>query len=107
MATKSHANGTTNPQQAAPAGSTHPLTDSVTETLHRSVDALSQRAGATETNLRDSAASSSDAISQKRQELEAQWEGSAIKRYAVENPVAAAGIAFAAGALIASLFSRK
>ncbi|MBT0586696.1 DUF883 domain-containing protein [Alteromonas oceanisediminis] len=89
------------------AGSTHPVADRVKDTLHSSVDALSERVGKTEETLRNSATHSSEAVAQKRKEMEAKWEQSSIKRYAVENPVATAGIAFAAGALLASFMRKK
>ena len=85
----------------------HPVSDRVKDTLHSSVDALSERVAKTEENLRNSATQSSEAVAQKRKEMEAKWEQSSVKRYAVENPVATASIAFAAGALLASFMRKK
>ena len=84
-----------------------PLTEKVRETLHDSVDALATKAADAEAGLRDGTKESADAIENQAQKFQSRWEQSRVKQYASENPVAAAGIAFAVGALAASFFSRK
>nr|WP_136250941.1 DUF883 domain-containing protein [Ningiella ruwaisensis] len=86
--------------------STHPLADKVKDTLHHSVDALSEKAAAAEQGLRDSATKGSENFSKQKQQVESKWNNSSIRQYAVENPVKTAGIAFAAGALLASLLRK-
>lgn len=87
--------------------STHPVSDKVQDTLHESVDTLAQKAAATEERLREAAQSGSENLSAKQKELQTQWEHSAVKKYAIENPIATAGIAFAAGVLLTSILRRK
>lgn len=90
-----------------PFSSDHPVADKVRETLHQSVDTVANKAAMTEESLRKSADSSAEAMAEKQAEMSAKWNNSKVKQYAVENPVATAGIAFAAGALIASFFGKK
>lgn len=87
--------------------STHPISDKVQDTLHESVDTLAQKAASTEDSLRNAAQSGSESFAAKQEEVKAKWEQSSVKRYATENPVATAGIAFAAGVLLTSLLRRK
>jgi len=87
--------------------STHPLSDKVQDTLHESVDTLAQKAAYTEDRLRNAAQSGSENFSAKQQEVQKKWEQSAVKKYATENPIATAGIAFAAGVLLTSILHRK
>jgi ElaB/YqjD/DUF883 family membrane-anchored ribosome-binding protein len=87
--------------------SKHPIADKVKDTLHDSVDTLSEKAAATEQSLRESAQSGSENLAQKQAEMQAKWDQSSVRRYASENPVAAAGIAFAAGALLTAFLKRK
>lgn len=87
--------------------STHPVSDKVQSSLHESVDTLAQKAGSTEERLRDAAQSGSESFAAKQQEVQDKWEQSSVKKYATENPLATAGIAFAAGVLLTSLLRRK
>lgn len=87
--------------------STHPVSDKVQNSLHESVDTLAQKAASTEERLRDAAQSSSESFAAKQHEVQEKWQQSAVKKYATENPIATAGIAFAAGVLLTSLLSRK
>ncbi|MBQ4833977.1 DUF883 domain-containing protein [Pseudoalteromonas sp. MMG010] len=99
----------TEAQSTTKASSTteHPMTDKVQETLHNSVDALAEKAAATETSLKQSAKDGSENLSLKQQELLSKWDKSSVKSYAVKNPVATAGLAFAAGMLVTALFNKK
>lgn len=87
--------------------STHPLSDKVQNTLHESVDTLAEKAASTEDRLRHAAQSSSENLAAKQQEVQEKWEQSSVKKYATENPIATAGIAFAAGVLLTSILRRK
>jgi len=87
--------------------STHPIADKVQGTLHESVDTLAQKAASTEDRLRNAAQSSGESLAAKQAEVKEKWEQSSVKKYATENPVATAGIAFAAGVLLTSLLRRK
>lgn len=92
---------------ASKAKSTHPVSDKVQSSLHESVDSLAEKAGSTEERLREAAHSGSENFAAKQQEVQEKWEQSSIKKYATENPIATAGIAFAAGVLLTSLLRRK
>lgn len=87
--------------------SKHPVADKVKDTLHESVDALAQRAAVTEETLREGAQNGSENFAQKQAEFQSKWNDSSVKRYATENPVATAGIAFAAGMLFSAILKRK
>ena len=85
----------------------HPVADKMKDTLHESVDTLSEKAAATEESLRETAHNSSQNIAAKHQEMQSKWNDSAVKKYATENPVATAGIAFAAGMLVSTFLRKK
>mgnify|MGYP003627121930 CR=1 FL=1 len=87
--------------------STHPLSDKVQNTLHESIDTFAEKAASTEDRLRNAAQSGSENLTAKQQEVQAKWAQSSVKRYATENPIATAGIAFAAGVLLTSILNRK
>jgi len=46
-------------------------------------------------------------LAARRRLMKQKWLGSSVRNYAVENPVAAAGITFAAGMLVASLLKKS
>jgi len=85
----------------------HPVADKIKGTLHQSVDTLVQKVGSAEETLRGTAQSSSENLALKQIEIQEKWNSSPIKKYAIENPVAAAGIAFSVGMLVSSLLKRK
>jgi len=87
--------------------STHPVSDKVQDTLHESIDSLAEKTASTEDKLRDAAQVSAENLAAKQKEVQDKWQQSAVKKYATENPVATAGIAFAAGVLLTSLLRRK
>ena len=107
------ATATQNPSTTAKAtangvdASTHPYTDKAQQTLHSSVDKLAQSAAKAEQNLRASASESAESMAARKAQMDAKWKASGVRKYAVENPVAAAGIAFAAGMLLTSLLRKK
>lgn len=76
---------------------------------HAAVDIMSDKAASTEEKLRETAASSSDAIAGKSAQAKqaVTKTRSEVESFAKENPWAAAGIAFAAGAVISTLFRRR
>ena len=93
------ANGVTEPS--------HPVTDQLKETLHSSVDKLADSAGVAEENIRQTASKSAENMSARKRLAEQKWQASKVRQYAIENPVATAGIAFAAGMLVTSLPRKK
>ncbi|GAB2697110.1 DUF883 domain-containing protein [Aliiglaciecola sp. 3_MG-2023] len=84
-----------------------PIADKVTDALHHSVDSLSKQAAKTEEKVRHSASASAEAMSEKQQEALDFWNSSAVGKFTKENPVATAGIAFAAGMALTALLKRK
>ena len=85
----------------------HPVTDQLKESLHQSVDKLADNASIAEENIRRTATSSAANMSERKRLAEQKWQASKLRNYAIENPVATAGIAFAAGVLVTSLFRKK
>lgn len=90
------------------AGSNSPVTEKATAAAHHAVDAVSLRAASAEDTIRKTAASSGEALHEKQEQIKHQLQGSyqRTRAMAVENPLAAAGIAFAAGVLVTALFRR-
>lgn len=84
-----------------------PIADKVTDALHHSVDSLSKQAAKTEQKVRHSATASAENLSEKQQQAKAYWDSSAVGKFTKENPVATAGIAFAAGMALAAFLKRK
>lgn len=85
-----------------------PVTERASEAAHHAVDAMAEKAATAEDTLRRTAASSKATIDQKQEELKMQMQSTyeRSKQFAHENPVAAAGIAFAAGMLVSALLRR-
>ena len=81
-----------------------PFTDKATSAAHQAVDALSSRAATAEQGIRHGAASSAETLSEKEKLTE--YSGK-TRQLASENPLATAGIAFAAGMLVTALLRRK
>ena len=90
----------------AAAGDT-PLSEKMRSSLHETVDTLAEKAEAAEKTIRDTAGNSQQALSEKQQQVQESWEASSVRKYAVENPVATAGIVFIAGALFGKFLSRS
>ena len=94
-------------KKADSSKSTHPMADKIKDTLHDSVDTLAEKAAAAEQGLRDSAEKGSENLARRKEQLESSWEQSSVKRYVSENPVKTAGLAFAAGVVLASFLKSK
>lgn len=87
--------------------STHPMTDKLQSTLHESVDTLAEKAGNAESSMRETSSATADNLAARKRLAKQKWQQSSVRNYAVENPVAAAGIAFAAGMLVTSLLKKS
>lgn len=85
-----------------------PFTEKTVTAAHEAIDRLSERVGKTEERLRSAASHGQENWSEKQEEMRAQFEGSVsnAREYARENPLMTAGIAFAAGLVIANLLRR-
>jgi len=92
-----------------PTNTESPLTEKATSAAHDAVDALSSKAATAESSVRKGASSSADALSEKQLVAREKLSECTAKTraFASENPLATAGIAFAAGMLITSLLRRK
>ena len=77
--------------------STHPMTDKLQSTLHESVD----------TSMRETSSATADNLAARKRLAKQKWQQSKVRNYAVENPLAAAGIAFAAGMLVTTLLKKS
>ena len=84
-----------------------PITSKANETLHKTVNTLAEHASVAENKLRQTAATSAEKMSDKQRQAKDYWDDSAVAKYTKENPVATAGIAFAAGMLLAKFFKKK
>ncbi|RZM74394.1 DUF883 C-terminal domain-containing protein [Pseudoalteromonas rubra] len=85
----------------------HPVSDQLADSLHHTVDALHDTAAKTEEQLRNKGEASGQALQAQKRELEKKWNASGVKKYATENPVKTAGIAFGAGVLLTMLLRGK
>lgn len=83
------------------------LSKKAQDALHETVDTVADKAAKAEQAIRDKAHRSAESISETQAKLQRQWDGSEIRRFAAENPVATVGIAFAAGMLLTSLFRKR
>lgn len=85
-----------------------PFTEQTVSAAHEAIDRLSARVARTEQQLRGAASQGQEQWSERQEELRAQFEGTwaQARDYAQENPMAAAGIAFGAGFIIANLLRR-
>ncbi|ALS34055.1 MULTISPECIES: hypothetical protein [Pseudoalteromonas] len=86
-----------------------PFTEKATSAAHDAVDALSSKAAVAESSVRKGATSSAETLSEKQliaREKLGEYT-SKTRTLAAENPLATAGIAFAAGMLVTALFRRK
>ncbi|QFT55997.1 YqjD family protein [Microbulbifer sp. THAF38] len=85
------------------------LSEMARERAHSAVDSLSDRAAVAEERIRETATSSSDSLAQKRDQLKetASQTRSEVEGFAKKNPWAAAGIAFATGAIVSALIRRR
>ncbi|UZJ45048.1 DUF883 C-terminal domain-containing protein [Marinimicrobium sp. C6131] len=85
-----------------------PFTEKTVAAAHEAIDRLSERVAKTEERLRGAATHGQQSWTEKQEEVRAQVEGSvsSAREYARENPLMTAGIAFAAGLIVANLLRR-
>ena len=86
-----------------------PVTEKASAAAHHAVDAMAVKAATAEDSLRKTAASSQETLAHKQEEIKQQLQSSYSKtrELAAQNPLATAGIAFAAGALLTALLRRR
>jgi len=86
-----------------------PATAKATEVTHHAVDAVAEKAAVAEDTLRKTAASSQETLALKQEEIKLQLQSSYSKtrELAAQNPLATAGIAFAAGVVLTALLRRR
>lgn len=86
-----------------------PVTAKAREAAHQAVDAVSTKAASAEDSLRKTAASSQETLAHKQEEIKQQLQSSYSKscEFIAQHPLAAAGMAFAAGILVSSLLRRR
>jgi ElaB/YqjD/DUF883 family membrane-anchored ribosome-binding protein len=96
----------TNSGTAAESGA--PLTEKTILAAHEAINHLSARLAKAESSMRHMASDSTESFSEKQEEIKVKVRGSleTAREFTRENPVMAAGIAFAAGAVLASLLRR-
>jgi ElaB/YqjD/DUF883 family membrane-anchored ribosome-binding protein len=101
--TNSQANGKAN------GNLNSPVTAKASEAAHHAVDAVAAKAANAEDSLRKTAASSQETLAHKQEEIKQQLQSSYSKtrELAAQNPLATAGIAFAAGMLVTALLRRR
>lgn len=85
-----------------------PLTERSVAAAHEAIDNLSARIAKTEKSVREMVSGSGSNFSEKQEELKTRMDESMerTRQYVEENPLMAAGIAFAAGAVVAALLRR-
>uniref|UniRef100_UPI004047E0BC DUF883 domain-containing protein n=1 Tax=Rheinheimera sp. TaxID=1869214 RepID=UPI004047E0BC len=107
MASSTSANSQTNGKADSRLNS--PVTEKASEATHHAVDAVAAKAANAEDTLRKTAASSQETLAHKQEEIKQQLQSgySRSREFAAQNPVAAAGIAFAAGMLVSTLLRRR
>ncbi|MEO3680375.1 DUF883 C-terminal domain-containing protein [Rheinheimera sp. FR7-31] len=93
----------------ANSGLNSPVTAKASEAAHHAVDAVAAKAANAEDSLRKTAASSQETLAHKQEEIKQQLQSSYSKtrELAAQNPLATAGIAFAAGMLVTALLRRR
>lgn len=86
-----------------------PTTAKASEAAHHAVDAVAVKATAAEDTLRKTASSSQETLAHKQEEIKLQLQSSYSKtrELAAQNPLATAGIAFAAGVVLTALLRRR
>ena len=91
------------------SGLNSPVTTKASEAAHHAVDAVAAKAANAEDSLRKTAASSQETLAHKQEEIKQQLQTgySKSREFAAQNPLAAAGIAFAAGILVSTLLRRR
>ncbi len=101
------ANTTTKTASNGQSGANHPFTESMSNSLHDSIDRLANTVARAEESVRDGVDEGAENLSARQKQIESKWNQSTVKKFAAENPVATAGMAFAAGALLSSLLRKS
>lgn len=101
--------GSTQSNSKSNGGLNSPVTSKASEAAHHAVDAVAGKAAAAEDSLRSAAASSQQTLAHKQEEIKQQLQQSygKTRALAAQNPLATAGIAFAAGMLVTALLRRR
>ena len=88
---------------------TAPTTESASKAAHAALDQVAQKAATAEDYVRKHASESAETLHEKREALEASLKSSVSRsrRFAQENPLLCAGLAFAAGMAVTALIRRK
>ncbi len=107
MATAANTGSTKKRSTANGRDDSHPISDKAQSALHSGVDALAEKTAVAEEKVRQAASSSADAIAEKQEQIQSAWRQSEVRKFAKRNPLATAGIAFAAGALLTSFLTRN
>lgn len=90
---------------AKTAGKNSPTTEKASEAAHVAVDKVAEKAAVAETRLRQTVNSGAEQLQEKKEEAKQGTEDviAQVRGYTQENPLAAAGIAFAAGLIVSRL----
>lgn len=109
MASATHTTTQSNSKGNGNMGLNSPVTDRASQAAHHAVDSMAEKASAAEDSLRKTAASSRESIAHKQEEIKHQLQAgySKTRELAAQNPLATAGIAFAAGILLTALMRRR
>jgi ElaB/YqjD/DUF883 family membrane-anchored ribosome-binding protein len=85
-----------------------PATERVAGAAHETVDRVAEKMARAEGTVREKTAAGEQQVRMKSAEARATTERAVdhLRQYAQENPLAAAGIAFAAGMVISRMLSR-
>ena len=85
-----------------------PTTEHAAEAAHEAVDRVADTVARAEGRVREKAAAGEQHLRMKSAEARASTERivDQVRQYAQENPLAAAGIAFAAGLVVSRMLSR-
>lgn len=85
-----------------------PATEQAAGAAHQTVDRVAERVARAEGTVREKAAAGERQVRMKSAEARATTERAVdhLRQYAQENPLAAAGIAFAAGMVVSRMLSR-
>ena len=86
-----------------------PFTEKAKAAAHETIDKAAERASAAEEHLREAVENSGESLADKKAAIELEFDTAAnqARKFIVENPLMAAGIAFTAGWLVTSLFGKR
>ena len=96
-------------KKTEPEANHAPFTDKAQAAAHETIDKAAARVRAAEEQLREAIENSGESIAGKKAALELEMGTAAdqTRKFIVENPLAAAGIAFTAGLLLTSLLGKR